>query len=133
MPGGKPHYRIKLSDALSAHNSALATGGLAGILDLERVEAAIARPYAGYHRLIANKIAALVHGVVQNHGFTDGNKRTAVLLMGLLLNKSGYRLTECADDDLNDAVEEMVVAIADTRMSFDDLVDWFKLRIRRLP
>ena len=131
MPSGKRHYRVKLSDALSAHNRALATGGRSGILDLGRVEAAIARPYSGYYRLIANKAAALVHAVVNDHGFVDGNKRTAIFLMDLLLNKSGYRLTECVDADLNDAVENMVVALANRRMSFDDLVDWFKLRIHR--
>ena len=133
MPSGRRHYQVKLSDALSAHDRALATGGRPGILDLGRVEAAIARPYSGYHRLIAGKTAALVHAVVNNHGFVDGNKRTAVLLMDLLLNKSGYQLTERADADLNDAVENMVVALADGRMSLDDLVGWFKLRIRRPP
>ncbi len=74
-----------------------------------------------------------MHAVVNDHGFVDGNKRTAILLMGLLLNKSGYQLIECADADLNDAVENMVVALADRRMSFDNLADWFKLRIRRRP
>ncbi len=133
MPSGRRHYRVKLSDALSAHDRALVTGGRSGILDLGRVEAAIARPYSGYYHLIANKVAALVHAVVNDHGFTDGNKRTAILLMGLLLNQSGYQLTECADADLNDAVENMVVALADGRMSFDNLVGWFKLRIRRRP
>ena len=133
MPSGNRHYRVKLSDALSAHDRALATGGRSGILDLGRVEAAIARPYSGYYRLIANKAAALVHAVVNDHGFVDGNKRTAIFLMDLLLNKSGYRLTECGDADLNDEVENMVIALADHRMSFDDLVDWFKLRIHRTP
>ncbi len=134
MPKGKRHYRIKLSDALSAHNRALDTGGRPGILDLGRVEAAIVRPYSGYLRPIANKAAALVDAVVSNHGFVDGNKRTAVILMDLLLEGSGYRLTECADDDdLNDAVEAMVVATADGRMTFENLVDWFKRRVRRQP
>ena len=50
----------------------------------------MARPYHGYHRLIHQKAAALVHAVVSNHGFADGNKRTALYLVELLVQRSGY-------------------------------------------
>ena len=56
------------------------------------VESAVARPYSGYHLRIENKAAALVESVAQNHGFLDGNKRTSVILLHTLLNKSGYEL-----------------------------------------
>ena len=45
------------------------------------IQSAIARPYHGYHRLIQQKAAAPVHGIVRNHGFADGNKRTALYLV----------------------------------------------------
>jgi death-on-curing protein len=67
-------------------------GGLPGVLDVGRIEAAISRPYSGYLRPIASKAAALFEAITNNHGFTDGNKRTALLLTDLLIKRSGYRL-----------------------------------------
>ena len=40
---------------------------------------AIGRPYHGCHRRIYRKAAAPLHAVVSNHGWVDGNKRTALL------------------------------------------------------
>jgi len=54
------------------------TGGAPGILNASAIESALARPYHGYHPRLHQKAAALVHGIVSNHGFVDGNKRTAV-------------------------------------------------------
>lgn len=39
------------------------------------------------------KAAALTHSLAKNHGFADGNKRTALLTVLLFLARSGYRLT----------------------------------------
>lgn len=58
---------MTLSDALAAHEAALAFGGRPGVSSLHLVESAIARPYSGYHRSIERKAAALLHGVVANH------------------------------------------------------------------
>jgi death-on-curing protein len=52
------------------------------------VESAIGRPYSGYHRSISRKAAALAESIIQNHGFVDGNKRTAVIMMHTLLTKA---------------------------------------------
>jgi death-on-curing protein len=47
---------------------------------------------------IEEKAAALTEALARNHGFVDGNKRTAVYAMDLLLTRSGYKLR---DDDLD--------------------------------
>lgn len=67
-----------------------------------------------------------MHGVVKNHPFLDGNKRTALLLTLILIVRSGYRLKL----DPEERIDDMVVAVASSEMSFEELVDWFKLRIR---
>ena len=82
---------------------------------------AIARPYHGYHRGIHEKAAALVEGVVRNHGFADANKRTSLYLVELLIQRSGYRLT-APDED----IVETIVAVADGRTAYPDLAQWFK-------
>lgn len=65
--------------------------------------------------------------MVANHGFVDGNKHTAWLLTELLIDRSGYKL-DIADDA---PIDDLVVAIAEGVMAFDDLVAWFKTRLRR--
>ena len=57
-----------------------------GILRIDSIESAIARPYCGYFDTLAEKAAALLESMVGNHGFADGNKRTAVLLVCILID-----------------------------------------------
>ncbi len=131
MPTVRRQYRLTLNDILNLHEAALLDGGLAGVRDQGAIEAAIARPYAGYYRSIAGKAAALVHSLALNHGFVDANKRTALFACNLLLMKSGYRLRDDAMPEVNDAMEEMIVVVVEHRMDFDALVAWFKTRIVR--
>jgi death-on-curing protein len=121
------HYRVTLADALAAHEEALSYGGRDGIISLHLIESAIARPYSGYHRSMATKCAALLHGIVSNHGFIDGNKRTAWLVVELLIERSGYRLA--IPDDAR--VDDLVVDVASDRLSFNEIVEWFDLRLAR--
>jgi len=74
-----------------------------------------------------------VHSLALNHGFIDGNKRTALYMMDLLLRRSGYRLRQHRAAAYNDDVEAMVTAVVEHRLDFEGLVDWFKKRIVPLP
>ena len=94
---------------------------------LHLIESAIARPYSGYHRTLPRKAAALLHSMVNNHGFVDGNKRTAWLLVEILIDRSGYRL-EIADEE---PIDDLVVSVASGQLDFDDLVEWFGPRLVR--
>jgi death on curing protein len=102
------------------------------VLNREALESALARPYSGYYRSIEKKAAALVHSLTLNHGFVDGNKRTAVYMLAELLLNSGYTLLFEDMDLLNDEVETMVLAVAEHRMSFDDIVRWVGRRLANL-
>ena len=93
------------------------------------VESALSRPYAGlqggslYPR-IHDKAAALVESLVKNHGFIDGNKRTALLSVGILLQRSGYDLNAS-----NNEVEKLILGVAESRLRFAELRQWFKRHI----
>jgi death on curing protein len=100
---------------------------------LGSIESAIARPYSGYYRSIARKVAALVHSLALNHGFIDGNKRTALYMMNVLLWRSGYRLRPQRHETHNQEVEEMISAVVEHKIDFSDLEEWFRRRIIRLP
>ena len=72
-------------------------GGSQGIRDLGLVDSAVARPRAGFGDFEAYpdlfiKAAVLGHSLLKNHPFVDGNKRTAVAAMELLLEENGYEL-----------------------------------------
>lgn len=59
-----------------------------------------------------------------NHGFVDGNKRTALYLVELLAVRSGFRL---AVEDL--VVADAVTAVARGELGYDGLATWFEERL----
>ncbi|MCW1920637.1 type II toxin-antitoxin system death-on-curing family toxin [Rhodobacter sp. KR11] len=121
------HYRVTLMDVIAAHDEALTYGGRPGILNLDGIESAIGRPYSGYHRKISQKAAALLEALAQNHGFVDGNKRTALLATLLLIGRSGYDLVLVGDEWIDD----VVVLVAEGQMAFPELETWFSQRLVR--
>jgi death-on-curing protein len=133
LPSGKRHYRLTLADALAAHEYVLQRyGGRTGILSIPLIESAIQRPYSGYYRSIQNKATALVQSGACNHGFADGNKRTCLMLLGLMLDRSGYRLVRDGSPETNEAVEAMVLAVANHEMTFDVIRSWMTERIKKV-
>lgn len=109
---------MKVADALSAHARAYG-----------RLEAALNRPYSGHHWGIYRKAAALLQGVSNNNPFVDGNKRSAIALMLLLLNRSDYSLRFPAKMDRDQAIEWLAVSVAMGLLNFDELAHWLKEKI----
>lgn len=120
---------MTLRDVIEAHEQALRFGGRPGVLDWNLIKSAIGRPYTGYYRAIYRKAAALVESLAGNHGFVDGNKRTAFLVLDLFLARSGYRLHD-PDGTSDRAVERLILQVVSKRISRDELVNWFSRRIR---
>ena len=73
-------------------------GGLAGIREFRLLESALARPrqlYAyGNNPNIVELAAAYTTGIVRNHPFVDGNKRTGFLVALEFLFNNGYHLAD---------------------------------------
>lgn len=112
---------------------ALTFGGLDGILNHDMIESGLARPYSGYHRSIVRKAAALTESMATNHGFIEGNKRTTLILLHLMLAKSGYRLAiGPGDASVESAIEGKIESVAKSEAHYEDLVVWFKPRIQRI-
>ena len=89
---------IRLREALAIHDVSIAAyGGAAGIRDQALLESALARPeqHAHYAGTIDTHALAAIYtlGIVRNHPFVDGNKRTAFLVGSLFLEINGWRLT----------------------------------------
>ena len=85
-------------DTLTLHDRLLALhGGAVGVRDDALLKSAIARPqqidaYADAPDLI-DLAAAYTAGIVRNHPFIDGNKRTGFVVGILFLELNGYRFS----------------------------------------
>ena len=64
-----------------------------------------------------------------NHGFADGNKRTTLILFHTLIAKSHFRLVPLEGEDIEDAIEEIILAAAENKITLDQLMAWFRARI----
>ena len=90
-------------DTLALHNRLLALdGGPAGVRDEGLLKSALARPQQihayGDNPDTIELAAAHTIGIVRNHPFIDGNKRTGFLVGALFLEMNGYRLTASEED-----------------------------------
>ena len=87
---------VKLPAVLQIHIDQLAEfGGLSGVRDGGAVESALARPqnlFAYGEPDLYELAAAHTAGLCQNHGFVDGNKRTAFLTGYVVLYLQGYTI-----------------------------------------
>ena len=85
-------------DALAMHDRSLVLhGGAAGVRDHGLLASALARPRQlaadGQAVDVADLAAAYSSGLVRNHPFIDGNKRTAFVIGVLFLELNGARFT----------------------------------------
>lgn len=91
-------------DCLSFHEKLLARfGGAAGLRDRGLLLSALARPrhlFAHGQPTLCDLAASYAHGIVKNHPFLDGNKRSGVLAAAVFLELNGRRFV---------ATEEKVV------------------------
>jgi death-on-curing protein len=89
---------IESRDVLLFHARLLAVhGGAVGIRDESLLESALARPQ---HRIAYGEkvdpcelAATYAAGIIRNHPFVDGNKRTGFLIGILFLELNGHRFT----------------------------------------
>lgn len=104
-------------------------GGSAGLRDPAALDSALARPrnFAAYERPdVAALAAAYAFGLVRNHPFVDGNKRTAWVVARVFLAINGQRL----EFDPHDAVTRMETLAAGT-LGESELAKWFQQGLRK--
>jgi death-on-curing protein len=112
----------------AVHDRQLAEhGGLDGLRDQGAVESALARPQnlATYEEVDAAQLAAAyAYGLVRNHGFADGNKRTGWVIARLFLADNGFRLKFAPGDAVR-----IVEALAAGTLEEATLAEWFRARL----
>ncbi len=86
---------LSVPEVLALHEEALAQfGGSAGVRDEGLLESAVQRPRQLYHHgenpALFDLAAALCMGLLRNHPFVDGKKRTAFLSAAAFLFVNGW-------------------------------------------
>ena len=107
-------------------------GGNPALRDLGLLESAVARPQASAlgkdaYPDIVGKAAALLHSLVLNHPFVDGNKRTAVLAMLVFVDLNGYQIRWDQHEALG-----FVLRLACGQLDVEDVVRFLRSRIHSM-
>ena len=108
---------IEAREALTLHDRLLALdGGAAGLRDEALLQSALARPRQLYAYTdtpdIIDMAAAYTVGIVRNHAFVDGNKRTGFMVGILFLELNGYRFN-ATEEAATQAVLELTAGTLD--------------------
>jgi death-on-curing protein len=113
---------LSLDDVLVMHER-FATG----VRDFGLIDAAVMRPQASAagedaYPSLADKASAMTESLARNHGFIDGNKRTALVCLVQFMMINGFELTT----EGGDAGELVMVMldIAEGRMSRVKIAEW---------
>jgi len=114
---------------LALHDRLLALdGGAAGVRDLALLSSALARPQQhhayGKSPGIVELAAIYTVGVIRNHPFADGNKRTAFVVGVLFLEMNGFRFTASEEEAAN-----TIWALAARKLSEPAFVDWLRKNV----
>ncbi len=101
-------------------------GGLDGIRDKNAIDSALSRSeqqhtYGDPKPDAADLAAAYTYGLVRNHGFSDGNKRTAWVTGRVFLADNGISLQFGAFDAI-----KLMEGVAAGSISETELSDWFR-------
>ena len=116
---------LPLDAVLAIHDEQIAEhGGIGGVRDLAAVDSALARPrnLLAYAKPDAAALAAAyAFGLCSNHGFLDGNKRTAWVVAETFLDLNG-----CAVDASDQEVVTAMLAVASGVMPEEQLAKWFR-------
>ena len=105
-------------------------GGAKGIRDRGTLDSAISRPFQTFdgkdlYPNPVDKAAAIFESIISNHPFVDGNKRTAYVLMRLILTENNLDINVGQNEKY-----EFVIGAARGELTFDKIKDWIKRYVK---
>jgi death-on-curing protein len=107
-------------------------GGKQGIRDFALLHSALERCKVTFggrdlYPTLFHKAAALLHSLVMNHAFDDGNKRTAFAIMSRFLNVNGLIIRASQNE-----IILMCVAVDNEGLGVKDIVEWLKKHTKKV-
>lgn len=105
------------------------TGGKEGVLHPDIISNIVDAPFATFggeelYPTLWHKVAQLIREI-NSHGFTDGNKRTALVAADVILRRNGYCIIESS------ALEYFFLELADTGKTIEEIVTFLQQHSRR--
>ena len=118
-------------DALALHGRLLALdGGAARVRNVGLLQSALARPQQlhayGDGPATIDMAASYTVGIVRNHPFVDGNKRTGFVVGVLFLELNGQRFTATEED-----ATQAVLGLAAGTLDEASFTRWLRANVRR--
>ncbi len=120
----EPRWLLEVAVRIAHETSLALFGGPAGVRDEGLLESALARPRQLFNHGnpdLCALAAAYVAGIVKNHPFVDGNKRTGFLAGAMFLEINGLKLNASEPD-----ATRMVIQLAAGLASEGNLAEWFR-------
>ena len=117
--------RISKRQVLLLHNKLIEeSGGSDGIREDGLLESALNAPYHEFvgfsnNPTIEEKAARLGYGIIKNHPFVDGNKRTGTHIMLLLLYINGVELVYEQEELI-----DIILQVASGQADYEELYAW---------
>ena len=105
-------------------------GGAKGIRDKGLLESSINRPFQTFdgqelYPSPVDKAAAIFESIITNHPFIDGNKRTAYVLMRLMLKNHNIDINLGQNDKY-----DFVIKAASGQLTFDQIKTWININLK---
>ncbi len=121
---------LSTKDVIQIHFELIeVTGGSQGLRDLGLLESAVARPRATFggkdlYPTLILKASALVHSLLLNHMFVDGNKRTATVSMieFLILNNKKFQAS-------NKEIVDFALWVENKKPTIEQISQWIEKHI----
>lgn len=104
------------------------SGGSQGLRDKGRLESVIASMHQEVfgkvvlYPTIFSKAAVLMRGIIADHPFVDGNKRTGMMSALIFLNLNNFDTSMLKDQEL----EDFAVQVAVEHLDIETIAHWLK-------
>jgi death-on-curing protein len=106
-----------------------ASGGSKGFHDEGLIKSALARPLHSVmgedaYTDVFSRAAALLDAIARNHGFRDGNKRTAMAASTLYLEQNDIKIAFT-----NQEYEDVMLHVVNDKPSIDEIKGWLERHV----
>jgi death-on-curing protein len=122
---------LTIEQVLAIHRKMIERyGGDPTIRDLGLIDSAVMMPQQSFsgdylHTTVASMASAHMFHLCSNHGFADGNKRTALGAALVFLDANGYELSLTKDE-----LEQITMDVAEGKLNKEDLTRLLEAAIR---
>lgn len=125
-------YFPPIDEVLAIHDRIIeASGGREGIFSFTLIHSAIERPKATFggndlYHSVYEKGAAMLHSLIQNHPFVDGNKRSAIAATARFFHLNGYELRLPIEETI-----QFTLKTQNKKTDFEEITYWLRKHAER--